>query len=44
MSDGRQVFVEELRSANLGGAQNYDEEMDHDPIGESTYAWALTAG
>ena len=35
--NGRQVFRDELKSASLGIAQNDDEEIDHDPMGESAY-------
>ena len=35
--DSRQVFRDELKSASLGVGQIDDDEVDHDPIGESTY-------
>ena len=36
--DGRQVFRDELKSASLGVGPIDDDEVDHDPIGESTYS------
>ena len=36
--DGRHVFREELKSASLGVDQIDYDEVDHDPIGESTYS------
>ena len=36
--DGRQVFLDELKSASLGIVQNDDDEVDHDPMGESAYS------
>ena len=35
--DGRQVFRDELKSASLGVGQD-DDEVEHDPIGESTFS------
>ena len=35
--DSRHVFRDELESASLGVGQIDDDEVDHDPIGESTY-------
>ena len=35
--DGRQVFRDELKSASLGIGEMDEDEVDHDPIGESTY-------
>ena len=40
--DGRQVFRDELKSASLGVVQIDDEEIDHDPMGESAYSGAGT--
>ena len=36
--DGRQVFRDELKSASLGVGQIDDDEVEHDPIGESAYS------
>lgn len=36
--DARQVFRDELASASLGVVQEDEDEVDHDPIGDSIYS------
>ena len=36
--DGRQVFRDELKAVSLGLGQVDDEEVEHDPVGESAYS------